>query len=130
MASAKKGEALIAGCSPAVSLATFGYPQQIAAMVISSRVNEDGDQIYPRNWKKMGLIIPKLIKKKQRRPCYTFEVMNHLANSLGIKPKMRMRFILCGASGLRIGEALGIRIEKILRPSRHFFNLGKVQTKS
>ena len=40
--------------------------------------------------------------------------MNHLANSLTIKPKMRMLFILCGASGLRIGEALGIRIEKIL----------------
>jgi integrase len=27
---------------------------------------------------------------------------------------MRMLFILCGASGLRVGEALGIRIEKIL----------------
>jgi integrase len=39
--------------------------------------------------------------------------MNHLANSPTIKPKMRMLFILCGASGLRIGEALGIRIEKI-----------------
>lgn len=33
---------------------------------------------------------------------------------MGIKPQMRMLFILCGASGLRIGEALGIRIEKIL----------------
>ena len=62
----------------------------------------------------MGLVIPKLIKKKRRRPCYAFEVMNHLADSLSIKPKMRMRFILCGASGLRIGEALGVRIEKIL----------------
>jgi integrase len=40
--------------------------------------------------------------------------MNHLANSLTIKPQMRMLFILCGASGLRVGEALGIRIEKIL----------------
>jgi len=56
----------------------------------------------------------KVTKKKQRRPCFTVEVMNHLANSLTIKPQMRMLFILCGASGLRVGEALGIRIEKIL----------------
>ena len=62
----------------------------------------------------MGLIIPKVIKKKQRRQCFTVEVMNHLANSLAIKPQMRMLFILCGASGLRVGEALGIRIEKVL----------------
>jgi integrase len=87
---------------------------QVVKMVISSCVNEDGEEIYPRNWKEMGLVIPKVTKKKQRRPCFTVEVMNHLANSLTIKPQMRMLFILCGASGLRVGEALGIRIEKIL----------------
>jgi integrase len=86
---------------------------QVVKMVFSSCVNEDGEEIYPRNWKKMGLVIPKVIKKKQRRQCFTVEVMNHLANSMTIKPQMRMLFILCGASGLRIGEALGIRIEKI-----------------
>jgi hypothetical protein len=74
---------------------------------ISSCVNEDGEEIYPRNWKEMGLVIPKVTKKKQRRPCFTVEVMNHLANSLTIKPQMRMFFNLCGASGLRVGEALG-----------------------
>jgi integrase len=87
---------------------------QVVKMVFSSCVNEDGEEIYPRNWKKMGLVIPKVIKKKQRRQCFTIDVMNHLSNSLTIKPQMRMLFILCGASGLRIGEALGIRIEKIL----------------
>lgn len=87
---------------------------QVVKMVFSSCVNEDGEEIYPRNWKKMGLVVPKVIKKKQRRPCFTLEVMNYLANSQTIKPQMRMLFILCGASGLRIGEALGIRVEKIL----------------
>ena len=87
---------------------------QVVKIVFSSCVNEDGEEIYPRNWNKMGLVIPKIVKKNQRRPCYTAGVMNHLATSLTIKPQMRMLFILCGASGLRIGEALGIRIEKIL----------------
>jgi integrase len=82
-------------------------------MVFSSCVNEDGEELYPRNGKKMGLVVPEVNKRKQSRPCFTREVMNHRANSPTIKPKMRMLFILCGASGLRIGEALGIRIEKI-----------------
>jgi integrase len=87
---------------------------QTVKMVFSSCVNEDGEELYARNWKKMGLVIPKVNKKKQRRPCFTRDVMNRLAHSPTIEPKMRMLFILCGASGLRIGEALGIRIEKIL----------------
>jgi len=86
---------------------------QVVRMVFSSCVDEDGQELYPRNWKKMGIILPKVNKKEQRRPCFTREVINHLANSIKIKPKMRMLFILCGATGLRIGEALGIRIEKI-----------------
>ena len=87
---------------------------QVVRMVFSSCVDEDGQELYPRNWKRMGVILPKVNKKQQRRPCFTKEVMNHLANSKTIKPKMRILFIVCGATGLRIGEALGIRIEKIL----------------
>jgi integrase len=87
---------------------------QVVRMVFSSCVDEDGQELHPRNWKKMGLILPRVNKKEQRRPCFTKEVMNHLANSKTIKPEMRMLFILCGATGLRLGEALGIRIEKIL----------------
>jgi|SRR5450631_336802 integrase len=86
---------------------------QVVRMVFSSCVDEDGQELYPRNWKRMGLIMPRVNKKEQRRPCFTKNVMNHLANSKTIKPKMRMLFILCGATGLRLGEVLGIRIEKV-----------------
>jgi integrase len=87
---------------------------QVVRMVFSSCVDEDGQELHARNWKRMGLILPKVNKKEQRRPCFTKEVMNHLANSTTIKPQIRMLFILCGATGLRIGEALGIRLENIL----------------
>jgi hypothetical protein len=43
---------------------------QVVKMVFSSCVNEDGEEICPRNWKKMGLVIPKVIKKKQRRQVF------------------------------------------------------------
>jgi integrase len=87
---------------------------QVVRMVFSSCVDEDGQELYPRNWRKMGLVIPRVNKREQRRPCFTREVMHHLAKSPTIKRSMRMLFILCGATGLRLGEALGIRIEKIL----------------
>jgi len=86
----------------------------VVKMVFTSCVDEDGVEMHPRNWRRMSLVIPQVNKRQQRRPCFTKEVMNHLANSLTVERKMRMLFILCGATGLRIGEALGIRIEKIL----------------
>jgi len=92
---------------------------QVVRMVFASSVDEDGLELYPRDWNRMGVILPKVNKKEQRRPCFTREVMNHLANSKTIKPKMRMLFVLCGATGLRLGEALGIRIEKILDHGSH-----------
>ena len=98
----------------ALSPKTISNYFQVVRMVFSSCVDEDGQELHPRNWKKMGIILPKVNKKEQRRPCFTREVMNYLATSKTIKPKMRMLFILCGATGLRIGEALGIRIEKVL----------------
>jgi integrase len=60
------------------------------------------------NWIPARKALARIVIKKE-----TDEVMSHLANSLTIKPQMRMLFILCGASGLRIGEAWGIRVEKI-----------------
>lgn len=97
------------GLSPAAVNSYFA----VVKMVLSV-TNDDGDELYPRNCRKMQLVIPQIVSKKQRRPCFTSELMRYLANSATIKPKMRMLFILCGATGLRIGEALGIRIEKIL----------------
>jgi integrase len=102
---------MVAGGLSAKSISNYF---QIVRLVFSSCVNEDGQELHPRNWKKMGLIIPLVNKKQQRRPCFTRDAMNHLANSPTIKAQMRMLFILCGATGLRLGEALGIRIEKIL----------------
>jgi len=87
---------------------------QVVQMVFSSATNEDGEEIHPRNWRKMGLVFPKVKKSKQRRPCFTSPVIDYLAGSPTIKRTMRMLFIFCGATGLRIGEALGIRIEHIL----------------
>ncbi len=84
---------------------------QVVKMVIASSTNEDGEELHPRTWAKMKLVIPKVIKKKQHRPSVEAETVNGLiAGSHGAQ---QMLFILLSASGLRVGEALGVRIENI-----------------
>jgi len=84
---------------------------QVVKMVIASATNEDGEELHPRSWAKMQLVIPKVNKKKQHRPSVEEQTVNGLiANSHDMK---QMFFILISASGLRVGEALGVRIENI-----------------
>ena len=47
-------------------------------------------------------------------PCFSADVMTGLARWK--KPREQMIFILCGAAGLRIGETLGIEIDKHISP--------------
>jgi integrase len=53
-------------------------------------------------------------KDNQNTPSFSAEVMTGLARWK--KPRERMIFILCGAAGLRIGELLGIEIDKHISP--------------
>src|ERR1700726_2354922 len=54
--------------------------------------------------------MPIVERSKQNTPSFLAEVMTGLANWK--KPRESMLFILCGAGGLRIGEALGAEIDK------------------
>jgi hypothetical protein len=78
-------------------------------MVVASAVDEQGEPIYPRKWNHEFIDLPVVEKGKQNTPCFSAEVMTGLASWK--KPRERMIFILCGAAGLRIGEALGIEID-------------------
>ena len=58
--------------------------------------------------------MPIVEEEKQNTPTFSTEVMKGLASWK--KKRERMIFILCGAAGLRIGEALGIEINKHVSP--------------
>ena len=53
-------------------------------------------------------------RASKNTPCFSAEVMTGLARWK--KPREQMIFILCGAAGLRIGETLGIEIDKHISP--------------
>jgi integrase len=81
---------------------------QVAKMVVASLVNENGEQIHPRTWNHDFIDLPEV--KNQRQPTHTSEAMSTIAVSS--EGRERMLYVLLGATGMRIGEALGIEIDK------------------
>ncbi|HWR14907.1 MAG TPA: site-specific integrase [Terriglobales bacterium] len=80
--------------------------------VVTSVVDNDGNQVYPRKWNNDFIDMPIVDPSRQNRPSFSAEIMTGLANYR--HPREQMLFVLAGAAGLRIGEALGIEIDKHL----------------
>jgi len=82
----------------------------VVKMVVASAVDEEGEALYPRKWNHKFIDLPR--DSNPRRPWFTGDVVTRiLANRK--RPKYRVLFALCAATGLRFGEALGIKIESI-----------------
>ena len=94
-------------------------------MVVASAAGAEGKEIFPRKWNHEFIDMPVVEKSKQNTPCFSGDVITGLAGWK--KPRERMLFILCGAAGLRIGEALGIEIDKHIASD---FSLLKIHQKA
>jgi integrase len=82
---------------------------QLGLQIISSVVNDNGEIRFPRLWKTSQLRLPPI--RNQHQPELSPEAMQHLvSNSQG---QCRVLFALLGGSGLRIGEALALRVEHL-----------------
>ena len=81
---------------------------QVVKMVVASDVNENGEPVHPRTWNHEFIDLPEV--KDQRQPTFTSEVMKAITTRS--EGRERMLYILLGATGIRIGEALGIEIDK------------------
>jgi integrase len=97
-----------------LSAKTIDNYSQVVKMVVASAVNKEGEEIYPRKWNHEFMDMPVIEKAKQNTPCFSSEVMSGLASWK--KERERIVFILCAAAGLRIGEALGLEIDKHISP--------------
>jgi len=87
---------------------------QVVKSVVASATNENGEELFPRKWNAEFIDLPLVDRSKQNTPSFTAEVMAGLAKWK--YPQARMVFILCGATGMRIGEALGLEIGKHTSP--------------
>lgn len=89
---------------------------QVVKMVVASAVNENGKRVHPRTWNHEFIDLPEV--KNQRQPTFIGAVMEAIAG--GSKGREQMLFVLLGATGMRIGEALGLEIDKHI--SSDFFD--------
>ena len=81
---------------------------QVVKAVVASAVSSEGEQLYPRNWNFHFIGLPVVDEKKQRKPSLTApEVEQILARAKG---RYSVLFALLAGTGLRIGEALGLKI--------------------
>jgi integrase len=92
-----------AGLSPK----TIVNYSQVVKLVLASAVNEEGDQIYPRKWNHDFIGIPLVQKEKQHRPTVTETELGEILSS--VSERYRVLFALLAGTGLRIGEALGLK---------------------
>jgi integrase len=93
-----------------LSAKTINTYTQVVKSVVASAVNNEGEQQYPRTWNNEFVDMPIVKKSTQNTPSFSREIMSGLAHWK--YPRERMLFILCGAAGGRIGEALGLEIDK------------------
>jgi integrase len=83
---------------------------QVVKSVVASAVNEEGEQLFPRKWNHEFIDMPVVDKSKQNTPHFTSEV---IAGILGFSRGYKQMFCtLLGGTGLRVGEASGLEIDK------------------
>jgi integrase len=82
---------------------------QLVKMVVASAVDEQGEELYPREWNHEFMDLPEV--RNQRRPTFTSDVVTSLvANTEG---QHHVLFALLAGTGLRIGEAAGLEVADI-----------------
>ena len=84
---------------------------QVVKMVVASVLNEQGEEVFPRKWNSEFIDLPMVDKLKQKTPTFTSETVTGLIAATN--GQLRMLYILCAATGVRIGEALGIDIKNV-----------------
>ena len=81
---------------------------QVVKGVVASALNENGEELYPRKWNHDFMDLP--IITEQHKPTFTGDIVTAIVSSA--KGRYRVLYALCAASAIRIGEALGLEIDK------------------
>ena len=81
---------------------------QVLKSVVASAVSTEGEQIYPRNWNFHFIGLPVIDEKKQCKPSLTINEVEEILEKT--KGRYKVLFALLAGTGLRIGEALGLKL--------------------
>jgi len=84
---------------------------QVVKLVVASAVDADGEQLYPRKWNHDFIGLPIVEPSKQHRPTVTEAELGGILTST--TKRWAVLFALLAGTGLRIGEALGLKIDDL-----------------
>jgi len=102
---------LVAKMRAALSDKTTVNYFQVVRAVIASAVSDEGEPIHPRNWNFQFIGLPIVDERQQKKPTLTVtQVEQIIARAKG---RYKVLFALLAGSGMRVGEALGLRVEHI-----------------
>jgi integrase len=89
---------------------------QVVKLVVASVVNAEGEQVYPRKWNHEFVGLPIVDKENQNRPTLTAEEITTVLEKCN--DRYRTLFTVLAGTGLRIGEALGLKITDLANDCR------------
>lgn len=119
-----------AGLSPK----TIVNYMQVVKLVLASAVDEEGEQIYPRKWNHEFIQLRLVCREKQHRPAVTQDDLRAILPK--VKSRYAVLFALLAGTGLRIGEALALRVSdfgpdfRVLHVRRSFWRGQEQQPKT
>jgi integrase len=87
---------------------------QVVKAVVASAVNKEGEQLHSRNWNLHHIGLPIVNERKQSKPAYVATEVEQIVSTA--KGRYRVLFALLAGSGLRAGEALGLRVGEHVSP--------------
>ena len=91
---------------------------QFVQQVVASKRFPNGEEVYPRKWKKPEVMdLPVVVSSEQRRPSQKVEGINALILHAE-SDEERYLYVLLAATGMRISEALALE-------EKHFINGGR-----
>jgi integrase len=109
---AKKLIARMKALTPKLTNKTIVTYFQTVQNVVASVEKDNGDKMYPRDWNLVFIGLPKIDTRKQNKPAFDASEIETILSKA--KAPYRTLYALLAGSGLRVGEAVGLRVEHVL----------------
>jgi integrase len=81
----------------------------VIKLIISSATDPEGEELFPRTWKRRVINAPRVERAKQHTPCLTHDEVETLLRKAKTEQERLIYAFLCG-SGLRVSEVQAVRV--------------------
>jgi integrase len=81
----------------------------LVKLIVSSAVDDNGDELFPRKWNNEFIDVPLI--ENQKQPTFTAETMSAIVEQASGQDQVL--YALLAGSGMRVGEAFGLEIRHV-----------------